>query len=89
MFAEKLSKKKDIVIIDSEKAFKLNSNDGEETISTEVPELHSTMEQTDTRVVLYIKYAMDNGFKHVVVHSPDSDIFFILLSYARNYLSEI
>ena len=33
--------------------------------------------------MLYAKYAEASGYKSVVVHSPDSDVFFILLYYAH------
>ena len=51
---------------------------------TEVLELQSSQEETDTRVVLYCNYAADNGYDYVKVRSPDSDIFFILLYYAAD-----
>ena len=49
-----------------------------------MPELQSSHEETDTRVVLYCNYAADNSYDYVKVRSPDSDIFFILLYYATN-----
>ena len=51
---------------------------------TEVPDLQSSQEETDTRVVLYCNYAADNDYDYVKVRSPDSDIFFILLYYAAD-----
>ena len=45
----------------------------------------SNQEETDTRIVLYIKYAESLGFPTVVVRTPDLDVFFILLFYARNF----
>ena len=46
-----------------------------------VTEINSNQEETDSRVILYCFYAKYEGYKNVVVRSPDSDIFFILLSY--------
>ena len=51
---------------------------------TEVPELQSSQEETDTRVFLYCNYAADNDYDYVKVRFPDSDIFFILLYYAAD-----
>ena len=41
--------------------------------------LESDQEETDTRVVLYCCYAVDEEYNYVRVRSADSDIFFILL----------
>ena len=68
------------------KAFKLSS-DGDTVDVEEIHNLHSTQEETDTRVVLYCLYAREKGYKHVVVRSPDSDIPFILLYYAAKLAS--
>ena len=45
--------------------------------------LDSNHEETDTRVVLYARYAAENGYKSVQVRSPDSDIYFILLHHSH------
>ena len=52
--------------------------------SGEIEELFSTQEETDTRVVLYLKYAEKIGYKSAVVRTPDSDIFFILLHHSHS-----
>ena len=64
------------------KAQLLTSEDGKTTIAPEVSSWESTQEETDTRVILYIDYAQNNGYRYVRVKSPDSDIFLILLHYA-------
>ena len=51
----------------------------------EIPSLTSNQEETDMRVVLYIKYAESLGFPAVIVRSLDSDIFFILLFHANSF----
>ena len=48
-----------------------------------VPEIESDQEETGTRIILYCFQAKLDGFKNVVVRTPDSDIFFILLSYVH------
>jgi len=50
----------------------------------EIPQLKSTQEETDTRVVLYLLYAAQLGHKVAVVRTPDTDIFFILLHHAKS-----
>ena len=52
---------------------------------TEVNCLKSNQEETDTRLVLYINRAQEQGYERVVVRSPDSDVFFILLYYAHTF----
>ena len=47
--------------------------------------IRSNQEETDTRVILYIQYAERLGFPSVVVCTPDSDIFFILLFHAHRF----
>ena len=63
----------------------LTSEGGQTTIRTEISYLHSTQEETDTRVILYIDHAQRKGYRYVRVKSPDSDIFFILLHYADSF----
>lgn len=50
----------------------------------EIHELVSNQEETDTRVVLYLKYAAKLGYKSAVVRTPDTDIFMILLHHAHS-----
>lgn len=49
----------------------------------EIHELASNQEETDTRVVLYLKYAAKQGYKSAVVRTPDTDILLILLHHAH------
>ncbi len=50
----------------------------------EIPELSSSQEETDTRVVLHLKYAVQCGYKSAVVRTPDTDILVILLHHAHS-----
>ena len=81
-FATKLEGKK-IILICEGKAFKVSCCNGL-LVKTELTELSSDQEETDTRMILYCFYAKQNGFKNVVVRSPDSDLFFILLNYTHD-----
>ena len=49
----------------------------------DIHELVSNQEETDSRVVLYLKYAVKLGYKSAVVRTPDGDILFILLYFAH------
>ena len=46
--------------------------------------MRSDQEETDSRIVLYLPHAENLRFKSAVVHTPDSDIFFILLLHAHD-----
>jgi hypothetical protein len=77
-------KDREVMLICQGRAFKLTS-DGETTFTSEIGHLHSTQEETDSRVVLYCMYARDQGYQCVRIRSPDSDIFFILLHYVSRF----
>jgi hypothetical protein len=83
--AKELHNRKVVCICEGQ-AFSLTSEDGEKTMVTEIHTLRSSQEETDSRVILYCKYGEDMGYKYVRVRSPDSDIFFILLHYAKSLL---
>ena len=51
---------------------------------SEIDSFQSNQGETDTCIVIYIKYAEDQGFKSVVVCTPDTDVFFILLFHAHD-----
>lgn len=52
--------------------------------ATEIHELTSNQEETDTRVVLYLKYAATMGYQSAVVRTPDTDILCILMHFAKS-----
>lgn len=47
---------------------------------TMVEGLYSNHFEADTRLILHAFHAANKDFSHVTIHSPDSDVFFILLS---------
>ena len=51
---------------------------------SEIDPLQSNQEETDTGIVIYIKYAEDQGLKYVAVCKPDTDVFFILLFHGHD-----
>lgn len=82
--ADKLQSRKFILINEGD-AFDISMPKHESFI----PELKSNQEETDTRIVLYCKYAAEQGYEQIIVKSPDSDIFWILLAHSSSIVSEI
>lgn len=70
----KLVTNRKVILVNKGVAFLLGDGNDE---AGEIYELRSNQEETDSRVVLYCKYASDNGYSYVRVKSPDSDIFWI------------
>ena len=66
-------------------SYLLESDDGISVKKTEIPELHSNQEETDTRFILYCAYAQEQGFDVVRIRSPDTDVFFIALHHASKF----
>ena len=61
---------------------------GSDKTSVDVSEIHSLLsnqEETDTTVILYAKYAQQKGYKQCMIHTPDSDIFHLLMYYAHTF----
>ena len=77
-FSAKLNDRKFIMIKHGE-AFELTTG-GNQII----PCLTSNQEETDSRVVLYVAFAAEQGYDQVRIRTPDSDIFWILLHHARS-----
>ena len=71
------------------RTFLLTSASGDKVERTEVHELISDQEETDTRVIIYAAYGAKNGYKNVKIRSPDTDIFFILLNHASHIDTEL
>ena len=68
--------KRQVIIFAEGKAHSLDTYDSMYTQAKAIRRLHSNEEKTDTRAVLYCKYAQ--SYETVRVRSPDSDVFFIL-----------
>ena len=81
-------KKCNISIAVGGKAFNLTEGDSK-VDAQEIHELTSNQEETDTRVILYLKYAAQKGFKSAVARTPDTDIFFILYHHVASTGIEI
>ena len=77
-------KNRNVMLVAQDRVFKVTS-DGQSVQDTEIPAFRSNQEETDSRIIIYIACAQDEGYDRVVVRSPDSDIFFILLSFAHKF----
>lgn len=86
--AEKYENQKCIVAVDGQ-AYCLYSADKKQVKTEQIQSLSSNQEETDSRIVLYCKYAQDQGYEYVRVRSPDSDVFFILLHHASSLSCKI
>ena len=79
------SVRRPIIFIEGVQAFKLDCLDG--VISVEhLPEICSGHEETDVRIIIYIKYnqTTTSHIKTIRIRAKDSDIFFILLYFAKS-----
>jgi len=74
-----------VFFVCKEKCIQLHSVDGVSVSATEVDELQSNHEKADTRIILHCIYAMkhqNSDSQHcLVVKSPDTDVFVLLLAY--------
>jgi len=80
--AKCLINRKVILVVEGQ-AFLFTSADAQTVDQVEIESLKSEQEDTDTRIVLYLFYARQQGCKYPVVHSPDRDFSFIILYYAQ------
>jgi len=62
----------------------LHSDTGETTTAVPVPDLYSSQEEADTRIILHCQYAFrQSNCETIVVRSPDTDVFLLLLSFSE------
>ena len=73
-----------VILIAEGHAYSFRSDEQQQhTLVQELASLYSNQEETDSRIVLYCKYAHEQGYEHARVRSPDTDIFFILIYHAK------
>ena len=77
------ARKKSVILIYAGKAIKFSYETNREVSKIDLLYLFSNQEETETRVFLYSAYAADKEFQDISIHNPESDIFFILLHFAR------
>ena len=90
MCAERLLGRK-IFIACEETCLLLTSSDGQHTEAAEVVELRSSQEEADTRIVLHCKHmaAELSPDSTIVVRSPDTDVFILLLTFGQDILNPL
>ena len=71
-----------LILICEEETSHLQSTHGKYTNSHKVSELKSSQEKADTKI-------LQKGYKNVHIRTPDSDIFFICLYYAKTELQRL
>ena len=74
-YAEQL-KDREIMFASAEQCTRLTSSDGVTTESTIVHSLCSSYEEADNRIILHCFHAAQNNCDEIVVHSPDTDVFY-------------
>ena len=58
--------------------------------ASSVPELQSTQEEADTRLLLHAMYATKNeGVKRIVIHANDTDVIILCLYYYKTMLKDM
>ena len=68
-----------LVVTCGTRCWKITSDD-----SSEIVELESSHEEADTRLLLHAKHAADSGYRNIIVVSEDTDVFVLLLSFAKD-----
>lgn len=85
-FAHKLVVRR-IFFSNEEQCVCISSNDGESVSMVMERELFSSQEEADTRMVLHLLHAdRENAeSKTLIIRSPDTDVFILLLTFCPNY----
>ena len=81
-YAEKLLNKQ-LYVTSGTKCFRLTSTDGKSTQADPVPELESTQEEADTRIILHCFHQDSSaGPERIIIRSIDTDVFILLLHFS-------
>ena len=56
-----------------------------DNITSVLPTLTSSLEEADARVVSYFYHAIDNGYKHEVIVSIDTDVVGLMLYFLKAF----
>ena len=84
----KLLHNREIVFACDHECFLLSSEDGISTDATPLPILASSQEEADTLIILHSLYAdhkETNEDASIVIHSPDTDVFILLLTFCHKF----
>ena len=76
---------KSLIVVNERSCISLRSLDGKSIISEEIEELCSSQEEADTRIILHSKHVAANSPSNsaILIRSPDTDVFILLLRFAR------
>ena len=80
-----------IFFVCEEMCYSLHSDDGCSTTVTVVDRLCSSQEEADTRIILHCPFAAESmsADGSIVVRSPDTDVFILLLAYTSEIHSRV
>ena len=79
-YSERLQGEGKVLYVTSEKeCWKITSERNDQ-----VPELSSSQEEADTRLLLHASHAAKEGYEAVVVNSEDTDVFILLLGFSNS-----
>ena len=53
------------------------------------PELESNQEEADTRMIMHSYHASICGFQDIIIHTPDTDVFIIMLSFLKDHTANL
>ena len=81
-YAKKL-RNREVFFVCEEECTLLYSDSDESTIAVPFPDLNSSQEEADTRIILHCQYASrQSNCETIVVRSPGTDVFLLLLSFS-------
>ena len=66
-----------------DKCFQLSVNDGK-VACKEITELNSNHEEADTKLLLHVKHASENGETTIIIKSPDTDVAILACHFCRD-----
>ena len=78
-----------LVVTCGEACIFLTSCDGFSIVKMSIPELCSTHEEADTRLLLHAAHASRQGFANVVIRSPDTDVAVLALSFSADIAAHL
>ena len=80
------SVRRPIIFIEGGQAFKLACLDAVKSVE-HLPEIYSSHEETDVRIIIYIKYIQTtmSYIKTIRVRAKDSDIYFMFIYFAKSF----
>lgn len=88
-YAPKLQNRR-IYFAHKEECFCLTSADGKKVQCFQEEELNSTHEEADTRIILHLMHAArSNEDKTILIRSPDTDVFLLLLKFSPDLPSPV